>query len=87
MFVQISPSENDLGETMSSLNFASRARGVELGPAKKQIDTGELQKMKQMVSNRYFTFVNVDLLLFVLAGELAPSMYQTNAVKVFCLML
>ncbi|PIA46512.1 hypothetical protein AQUCO_01500213v1 [Aquilegia coerulea] len=49
MFVQISPSENDLGETLSSLNFATRVRGVELGPAKKQIDTGELQKMKTML--------------------------------------
>ncbi|KAL9245622.1 hypothetical protein vseg_019249 [Gypsophila vaccaria] len=46
MFVQISPSEHDLGETVSSLNFASRVRGVELAPAKRQIDTGELQKMK-----------------------------------------
>lgn len=50
MFVQISPSENDLGETLSSLNFATRVRGVELGPVKKQIDTSELQKTKQMVS-------------------------------------
>ncbi|XP_072988679.1 kinesin-like protein KIN-14E [Typha latifolia] len=49
MFVQISPSENDLSETLSSLNFASRVRGIELGPAKKQVDTGELQKMKQML--------------------------------------
>ncbi|URD87944.1 KISc [Musa troglodytarum] len=49
MFVQISPSENDLGETVSSLNFASRVRGVELGLAKKQVDTVELQKMKQMI--------------------------------------
>ncbi|XP_058081132.1 kinesin-like protein KIN-14E isoform X2 [Magnolia sinica] len=49
MFVQISPSDNDLGETLSSLNFAARVRGVELGPAKKQIDTGELQKMKLML--------------------------------------
>lgn len=49
MFVQISPSDQDLGETMSSLNFATRVRGVELGPIKKQIDTGELQKMKTMV--------------------------------------
>lgn len=46
MFVQISPSENDLGETLSSLNFATRVRGVELGPAKKQVDTAELQKLK-----------------------------------------
>ncbi|KAJ4784156.1 Kinesin-like protein [Rhynchospora pubera] len=49
MFVQISPSDNDLGETLSSLNFASRVRGIELGPAKKQVDTSELQKMKQML--------------------------------------
>ena len=50
MFVQISPSEQDLSETLSSLNFATRVRGIEFGPAKKQIDTSELQKMKMMVS-------------------------------------
>ncbi|TQD73797.1 hypothetical protein C1H46_040674 [Malus baccata] len=46
MFVQISPSEQDVSETLSSLNFATRVRGVELGPARKQIDTGEVQKLK-----------------------------------------
>lgn len=49
MFVQISPSDKDMGETLSSLNFASRVRGVELGPAKKQVDPNELQKIKSMV--------------------------------------
>uniref|UniRef100_A0A7N0T4S7 Kinesin motor domain-containing protein n=1 Tax=Kalanchoe fedtschenkoi TaxID=63787 RepID=A0A7N0T4S7_KALFE len=49
MFVQISPSENDLGETLSSLNFATRVRGVELGPVRKQVDTGEIQKLKTML--------------------------------------
>ncbi|KAK9038647.1 hypothetical protein V6N11_023504 [Hibiscus sabdariffa] len=49
MFVQISPSERDLSETLSSLNFATRVRGVELGPAKRQVDTSELQKMKTML--------------------------------------
>lgn len=49
MFVQISPSDKDLSETLSSLNFATRVRGVELGPARKQVDTNELQKMKTMV--------------------------------------
>ncbi|KAK7307276.1 hypothetical protein VNO77_40187 [Canavalia gladiata] len=49
MFVQISPSDQDLGETLSSLNFATRVRGVELGPVKKQIDTSELQKTKAML--------------------------------------
>ncbi|KAG2544031.1 kinesin-like protein KIN-14E isoform X3 [Panicum virgatum] len=49
MFVQISPSDNDVSETLSSLNFASRVRRIELGPAKKQADTVELQKTKQML--------------------------------------
>ncbi|CAL0310234.1 unnamed protein product [Lupinus luteus] len=48
MFVQISPNENDLSETICSLNFASRVMGIELCPAKKQLDTVELMKHKQM---------------------------------------
>ncbi|KAK4356322.1 hypothetical protein RND71_025293 [Anisodus tanguticus] len=49
MFVQISPSDKDLSETISSLNFATRVRGIELGPVRKQVDTGELQKLKTML--------------------------------------
>ncbi|KAL6555514.1 hypothetical protein OROHE_007186 [Orobanche hederae] len=49
MFVQINSNENDLSETICSLNFASRVRGIELGPAKKQMDRSELFKHKQMV--------------------------------------
>ncbi|KAI5062062.1 hypothetical protein GOP47_0022601 [Adiantum capillus-veneris] len=48
MFVQISPSELDAGETLCSLNFASRVRGVELGPARKQLDSTDTVKYKQM---------------------------------------
>ncbi|PHT41343.1 hypothetical protein CQW23_20197, partial [Capsicum baccatum] len=46
MFVQISPNNADLGETLCSLNFASRVRGVEHGPARKQTDLAELMKHK-----------------------------------------
>ncbi|TQD82607.1 hypothetical protein C1H46_031805 [Malus baccata] len=46
MFVQISPNENDVIETLCSLNFASRVRGIELGPAKRQLDTSELLRYK-----------------------------------------
>ncbi|CAK7340697.1 unnamed protein product [Dovyalis caffra] len=49
MFVQISPSSADVGETLCSLNFASRVRGIESGPARKQADLSELFKYKQMV--------------------------------------
>ena len=36
MFVNISPAIYNLGETVCSLNFASRCRNVELGAASKQ---------------------------------------------------
>lgn len=49
MFVQISPSATDLGETLCSLNFVSRVRGIETSPACKQADLSELFKYKQMV--------------------------------------
>ncbi|KAK7337789.1 hypothetical protein VNO77_18376 [Canavalia gladiata] len=48
MFVQISPSATDLTETLCSLNFATRVRGIESGPARKQTDLTELYKYKQM---------------------------------------
>ncbi|KAI3872777.1 hypothetical protein MKX03_018980, partial [Papaver bracteatum] len=48
MFVQISPSSADSGETLCSLNFASLVRGIEHGPARKQSDLTEIFKYKQM---------------------------------------
>jgi kinesin family member C2/C3 len=49
MFVQVSPSSSDLGETTCSLNFATRVRGIEQGPARKQADPAESFKLKQIV--------------------------------------
>lgn len=41
MFVNISPANYNVGETLCSLNFATRCRNVELGQAKKQIGGAE----------------------------------------------
>ncbi|KAK9690201.1 hypothetical protein RND81_09G111300 [Saponaria officinalis] len=46
--LQDSLAENDLGESLSSLYFASRVCGVELAPARRQIDTSELQRIKTL---------------------------------------
>ena len=50
MLVQISPSKKDASETLSSLVFVNDVSSIELGPAKKQIATAELQRTKQIVS-------------------------------------
>merc|ERR1712151_1415836 len=41
MIVQTSPAQINVTETLSSLNFAARARNVELGKAKKNVKGGE----------------------------------------------
>ncbi|KAL3508900.1 hypothetical protein ACH5RR_028301 [Cinchona calisaya] len=61
MFVQISPNENDLSETLRSLYSASRVRGIELGPAKKQVENNELLRCKQMVEKTKQEIKNKDI--------------------------
>ncbi|KAL9683177.1 hypothetical protein QQ045_014994 [Rhodiola kirilowii] len=52
MFVQVSPTAADLTETLCSLNFASRVQGIEAGPVRKQADTNELFKYKQLAEKQ-----------------------------------
>lgn len=79
MYVQISPSEHDMSETLSSLNFATRVRGVELGPAKKQIDSSELQKLKSSLDK-----AKQDLRLKDEAIKKLEENYQSLEVKIKC---
>lgn len=51
MLVNVNPSEADAAESACSLGFAARVRGVELGPAKKQIESGaEVQELRSQVA-------------------------------------
>ncbi|KAG7031117.1 Kinesin-like protein KIN-14Q, partial [Cucurbita argyrosperma subsp. argyrosperma] len=59
--VPYSPNENDLNETLCSLNFASRVRGIELGPAKRQLDMSEFHKCKQMAEKTKLDMKSKDL--------------------------
>jgi myosin heavy subunit len=53
MIVNVSPNVSDIGETTCSLNFASRVRGVEMGPAKRHVESNmsEVQKAKMQVTD------------------------------------
>ncbi|TVU49026.1 hypothetical protein EJB05_00317, partial [Eragrostis curvula] len=80
MFVQISPNENDVGETLCSLNFATRVRGIELGQARKQVDVGELSKYKLMVGRAKQDIKNKDDQINIMA-ETIQSLESKNKAK------
>jgi kinesin family protein C2/C3 len=56
MFVNISPANYNLGETLCSLNFASRCRSTELGQAKKQVGNAD-EGATGVVKRRYYTSI------------------------------
>ena len=49
MFVNCSPAEYNVPETICSLNFAKRCRAVELGAAKKNTDSSEVLRLRKQV--------------------------------------
>jgi kinesin family protein C2/C3 len=49
MFVHISPDADSFGETMSTLKFAERVATVELGAARSNKESGEIQILKDQV--------------------------------------
>ena len=61
MFVNVAPGMADAGETLCSLQFAARVRGVELGPAKRHVEAGseigelraKLARLKAQVGSSY----------------------------------
>ena len=51
MFVNVGPSEADVGESVCSLNFAARVRGVELGAVRRNIDAAaDMRALQEQVA-------------------------------------
>ena len=50
MLVNVAPGKDNAGETLCSLQFAARVRGIELGPLKRNIEGGpELKELREEV--------------------------------------
>ena len=49
MFVHINPEVNAIGETISTLKFAERVSSIDLGAARSNKETGEIQELKEEV--------------------------------------
>ncbi|VFQ59602.1 unnamed protein product [Cuscuta campestris] len=51
MFVHISPEPDALGETISTLKFAERVAGVELGAARVNKDSADVKELKEQIAS------------------------------------
>lgn len=61
MFVQLNPDATSYSETLSTLKFAERVSGVELGAAKSNKDSKEVRELMDQVMN-VFAFIHIQLL-------------------------
>lgn len=51
MIVNVSPEAASAAETLCSLNFAARVRGVQLGPAKRKLEPGsQVGHLRQQIA-------------------------------------
>ena len=57
MFVQLNPDATSYSESMSTLKFAERVSGVELGAAKSSKDGKEVRDLMEQVSSRLTSFL------------------------------
>ncbi|KAI3889445.1 hypothetical protein MKX03_009976 [Papaver bracteatum] len=82
MFVHISPSSADSGETLCSMNFATLVRGIEHGPACKQSYLTKIFKFKQMQDKKETKKLHDSLqslqLRFDVREQLCRSLQEKN---------
>jgi kinesin family protein C2/C3 len=59
MFVQINPDVSSYSETLSTLKFAERVSGVELGAAKANKEGKDIREFMEQVRKLYFPFAHL----------------------------
>lgn len=76
MIVNVSPEEASAAETLCSLNFAARVRGIQLGPAKRKLQPGsQIGNMRQQIVGLQAQVMSLSLLptLPPITPSLSPS--------------
>jgi hypothetical protein len=63
MFVQINPDVSSYAESLSTLRFAERVSGVELGAAKVNKEGKDIREFKEQVKNFHLPFGNYFFLI------------------------
>jgi hypothetical protein len=71
MFVQINPDVSSYAESLSTLRFAERVSGVELGPAKMNKEGKDIREFKEQVNNFCPPFANYSII-----DTMAAEMYN-----------
>lgn len=83
MFVQLNPDVASYSETVSTLKFAERVSGVELGAARSNKEGRDVRELMEQV--RLFLFLTafyIDILFIELV--LIACCQQNNVMKFFC---
>lgn len=67
MFVQLNPDANSFSESLSTLKFAERVSGVELGPARSSKDGKDVRELMEQVCDLSCSLIvfHVDSKLFL----------------------
>ncbi len=82
MFVQINPDVESYSETISTLKFAERVSGVELGAARSNKEGKDIKELLEQVLAFYVlsdsSLTEISLLLFYIIAELFSSRKKGN---------
>ena len=77
MFVQINPDVKSYSETFSTLKFAERVSGVELGAARSSKESKDIRDLMEQVLSFNATFLLLNILTFIaICKSSFPSMIR-----------
>lgn len=74
MFVQLNPDSNSFSESLSTLKFAERVSGVELGAAKSSEEGRDVKELMEQV--QFFINFNSHIISHLIRKSIAVCMHD-----------